>query len=310
MPFKKILCPVDFSTGSQQALRQAAWLAREADAELVLAHVWYLPTLAVAKMPVLPPDSVQAIIDDEERALVEAAAEAARLGVQRVETTFLTGVPWRELIELARGDTAIDLVVIGTHGRTGLDRVLLGSVAERVIRQAPCPVLAVPARGEVSAFRHVLCPVDLSERSREAMALAAELATAHGAALTLLHVIEAPVRFSGEPHVEGFAEVLDKHGTQLLEAWANELRARSSTPVTVRWRIGSPGSQVLAALDADRTVDLVVMASHGRTGLRRALLGSVAEKVVRHADRAVVITHQRAASAPSQATEADVPCTD
>lgn len=308
MAFRKILCAVDFSAGSQRALRQAARLAREADAALLLAHVWYMPALAVTKLPVLPPDSVEAILDDEERALADAAAEATRLGVTRVETAFLTGVPARELVELARG-AAIDLVVVGTHGRTGLDRVLLGSVAERVIRQAPCPVLAVPSRGEVSAFRHVLCPVDLSERSREALALAGELAAAHGAGLTLLHVIEVPVRFSGEPRVEGFAEVLDKPAAQRLDAWEKELQARRPLAVTLRWRIGSPGAQVLAAIDADRTIDLVVMASHGRTGLRRALLGSVAEKVVRHADRAVLVVHERTAPAP-HATEADLPCTD
>ena len=295
MTFQKILCPVDFSLGSQQALLLAVRLANEAEAELVLAHVWYLPPLVYAEDPPFPADTLQAMIDDERRGLAAAAAEASRLGARRVTTTFLTGVPWAQLVDLLHGDAAFGLVVLGTHGRTGLDRVMMGSVAEKVVRHAPCPVLTVPARGQVSAFRHVLCPIDFSESSRRAVALAAELVARGGPGIVLLHSIELPVSYSGEPRVEGFAEALDKRASDLLEDWARDLRTRVSVPVTTRSRIGSPGAQVLAVLDDDRTFDLVVMGSHGRTGLRRALLGSVAEKVVRHARCPVVVARTRPA---------------
>jgi nucleotide-binding universal stress UspA family protein len=293
MSFKKILCPVDFSLGSQQAMLLAIRLANESDAELVLTHVWYMPPLAYAEDPPFPPDTIQAMIQDEERGLAAAEAEASRLGATRVTTKFLTGVPWDQIVEVLRGDAAFGLAVMGTQGRTGLDRVLLGSVTEKVIRHAPCPVLAVPARGLVSAFNHVLCPVDFSESSRQAVALAAELAAPRGAGITLLHVVEVPVTYSGEPRVEGFVEDLDKRSARLLEEWARDLRTKVSVPVATRSRIGNPGAQTLAVLDDDKTYDLVVMGSHGRTGLRRVLLGSVAEKVVRHAARPVLIARAR-----------------
>jgi nucleotide-binding universal stress UspA family protein len=156
MAFRKILCPVDFSLGSQQAMLLAVRLANESEAELVVAHVWYLPPLPYTVEPVFPPDTHQAMIDDADRGLAAAAAEASRLGAKRVTTRCLTGVPWDQIVALLRSDAAFRLVVMGTHGRTGLDRVLMGSVTEQVIRHAPCPVLAVPARGQVSAFRHVL----------------------------------------------------------------------------------------------------------------------------------------------------------
>lgn len=316
MTFRKILCPIDFSLGSQQAMLLAVRLANESDAELVLAHAWYLPPLPYADVPVFPPDTLQAMIDDEERGLATAAAEASRLGAKRVTTKLLTGLPWDQIVTLLRGDTAFGLVVMGTHGRTGLDRVLMGSVTEKVIRHAPCPVLAVPTRGQVSAFRHVLCPVDFSESSRQAVALAAELATSGGAGITLLHVLELPVAYSGEIRDEGFVDILDKRAARLLEEWARDLKIKVSVPLATRSRIGSAGAQILAALDEDKTFDLVVMGSHGRSGLPRALLGSVAEKVVRHAGRPVLIARARSAEetvqpeSPARASAAEAPCTD
>jgi len=127
-----------------------------------------------------------------------------------------------------------------------------------------------------------------------------------------LHVIEVPVSYSGEPRVEGFVDALDKHAARLLETWAADLRTKVSVPVTMRWRIGSAGAQTLAVLDNDKSFDLVVMGSHGRTGLRRALLGSVAEKVARHAARPVLIARKRTAvqATHSDSAAREVPCTD
>ncbi|HEU4733207.1 MAG TPA: universal stress protein [Kofleriaceae bacterium] len=293
MKLGKILCPVDFSPGSQQAMHLAVRLATGADAELVLAHVWHLPLMAYAEEPPFPIDTVRLMIEDEERGLAAAALEASRLGARRVTTRFLNGLPWDQIVQVLRDDDELGLVVMGTHGRTGFERILLGSVTEKVLRHAPCPVLAVPARGKISEFRHVLCPVDFSDSSRQAVALAAELAAPGGDGITLFHVIEMPSTYSGSPPMEGFRADFDRKSTRLLEDWARELAAKVSVPVTVRSRIGSPGARTLAFLDEDPTFDLVVMGSHGRTGLTRVLLGSVAEKVVRHAACPVLIARKR-----------------
>src|SRR5688572_19248732 len=150
MPFHKILCPVDFSPGSQQAIQLAVRLASFDDGEIVIAHCWYVPPAASAADHAFPANLVQQIIEDAHRALDEASAEAKQLGAKRVRKVLLTGLPWDQIVtEL--DDPAYDLVVMGTHGRTGLSRVLLGSVAEKVVRHAPCSVLATKPR-ETQSF--------------------------------------------------------------------------------------------------------------------------------------------------------------
>lgn len=292
MAFKKILCPVDFSPGSQQAMRVAVRLANEADAELMLVHVWHLPPIASTEEATFPADTIELMIRDEERGLADASLMASKLGAKRVTTKFLTGVPWDQIVETLR-DPAIGLVVLGAQGRTGFERILLGSVTEKVVRHAPCPVLAVRTRGELTAFNHVLCPVDFSESSRQAVALAAELASPGGAGIALLHAIDVPVTYSGEPPIASFFDDYEKESTRMLEKWARDLRAKVSVPVSILSKVGSPGKQTLAVLDDDKTFDLVALGSHGRTGIRRVLLGSVAEKIVRHAPCSVLVARAR-----------------
>ena len=293
MPFHKILCPIDFSPGSQQAMRVAVRLANEADAELVLVHAWYVPPIAFASGDTFPADAIQQMHDDAEHGLEVAVREATSLGAKRVSSKLLTGLPWSTIVD-ALGDATFDLVVLGTHGRTGLSRILLGSVAEKVVRHAPCSVLAVRPDGAAKAFTNVLCPIDFSESSRYAAELAAELVRPGGAGITLLHVIDIPVAYSGEPPMPDFLRDLDKRSAERLDEWAARLRARVAVPVTTRSRIGQPGAETLAVLDEAPEIDLVVMGSHGRTGLSRVLLGSVAEKIVRHAKCPVLVARKRA----------------
>jgi nucleotide-binding universal stress UspA family protein len=289
--FHKILCPIDFSPGSQQAMKVAVHLAGESSAELLLAHAWYLPPLAFAGESPFPGDTLQLMVEDEEQGLAAARREAVALGAKRVDTVFLSGVPWDRIVDTVLGDRAIDLVVMGTHGRTGLGRILLGSVAEKVVRHAPCSVLVT--RGEATSFKRVLCPVDFSDDSKHAIDIAAEFAKRSGATITLCHVVEVPITYSGEPLISDFLGDLEKRSTQRLQQAADELRAKVPVAVTTRTTIGSPGGELLEILDKDPTFDLVVMGSHGRTGIRRVLLGSVAEKLVRHAACPVFVARNR-----------------
>jgi nucleotide-binding universal stress UspA family protein len=293
MSFQKILCPVDFSEGSSVALRYAVRLANESDAELVIAHSWYVPPMMFAGEPTFSPDLFQVMSDDAKKGLEASLKQAKDLGARRVTSKLLTGAPWYELVELLETDKSYDLVVMGTHGRTGVSRVLLGSVAEKIVRHAPCSVLCVRPDAPGKQFTHVLCPIDFSESSQFAVDMAVEMARPWGAGITLLHVIEVPVAYSGEPLPVSFMRDLDKHSAELLERWAANLRAKVSVPVATRSRIGRPGKEVVETLDADKTYDLVSVGSHGRTGIRRALLGSVAEKVVRHARCPVMVARRR-----------------
>jgi nucleotide-binding universal stress UspA family protein len=292
MSFAKILCPTDFSPGAERALRVAARTAGETGAELVIVHSWYMPPNAYSLEAPFPADLTQEIVEDAQGGLDAAVRQAAADGAKRVSSKLLTGVPWAEIVRLLEQE-AFDLCVIGTHGRTGLARILIGSVAEKVIRHSPCSTLAVRPGDELQPFAHALVPTDFSYNAEHALELAAEVVAPRGS-ITLLHVIELPVRYSGEVTNPDFARDLDKHAALALEQAAAKLRRLGDYRVTVRSRIGYPGAQTLAAIDDDATIDLVVMGSHGRTGIKRALLGSVAEKVVRHARCPVLVARKPA----------------
>ena len=291
MAFTKILCPVDFSPGSQQALRTAVRLASEHDAELVVMHSWYIPPAAFAGDYVYGADIVQALTDDAQNALAAAVAEAGRLGARRVSSRMRSGLPWQQIIETAQREPGLGLIVIGTHGRSGLSRVVMGSVAELVVRHAPCPVLTVRPDSEPAPYRRVLCPVDLSRTARDALPLAAALVQPSGVGITLLHVIERPVAYGAAAPPRDFHREIDARASALLDAWTADLQAKVQVPVMQATRIGRPGAQILAVLDDDKTFDLVVMGSHGHTGIARILLGSVAEQVARHARCPVLVVH-------------------
>jgi universal stress protein A len=140
--FKKILCPIDFSEGSRSALRAATTLATQNAGEVVLVHVWTPPIMAMATQAPVPGEALQQMYETAEADLAAAAAALGKQGV-RTTTQILEGSPWAMIVEASRNDRAIDLVVMGTHGRTGLSHALLGSVAEQVVRHARCAVLVV-----------------------------------------------------------------------------------------------------------------------------------------------------------------------
>lgn len=142
MPWKKILCPVDFSDGSRISIETAVKMANESNAELVIVNVLATPVYYMVEPIAFPSTFVTDLTAAAETGLARAKEDAMRLGATRVSTQVLHGDAAHEIIELAKRD-AFDLVVIGTHGRTGLKHMLLGSVAEKVVRHASIPVLVV-----------------------------------------------------------------------------------------------------------------------------------------------------------------------
>jgi nucleotide-binding universal stress UspA family protein len=144
-PFKRILVPVDFSTHSSEAIRAAADLAARYDGAVTLLNVWegsvyYFPEGYV----LYSPDHLRKVMTELGRELDASRREAEVAGAPRVETKQREGVAATEIVDFAR-EGEFDLIVMGTHGRTGVKHALMGSVAERVVRKAPCPVLTLHA---------------------------------------------------------------------------------------------------------------------------------------------------------------------
>ncbi len=141
--WKRICCPIDFSDASRAAMEVAADLARRTGAELVLLHAYPIPGYTFPDGSIVAsPKMMQDLADQAERHLEEWRADAAELAGGRVTTQKAIGEPAAEIVTFAK-EAGVDLVVVGTHGRTGLEHALMGSVAERVVRRAHCPVLSV-----------------------------------------------------------------------------------------------------------------------------------------------------------------------
>lgn len=289
MRFRKILCPVDFSPGSDAAMRTAVRIANEHGAELVLAHALHL----VPASANISERLVREVEKDAEHALEVARTSIAALATNKVSSRFLSGVPWSSVVALVERDLDIDLIVLGTQGRTGISRFLLGSVSEKIIRHAPCSVLVVRPGSQPTPFAHVTCPIDFSIDTEQATVLASALVAPAGA-ITLLHVTEIPVSYVGEHPLSDLAHEIEDNAKRLLEYAAVELRLQVAVPVVTKLVDGRfPGARLLDLIESDPSIDLVILGSHGRTGIRRALLGSVAEKIVRHAAIPVLVARSR-----------------
>jgi nucleotide-binding universal stress UspA family protein len=291
MRLRKILCPVDFSEGATTALSIAVRLANDNNAELVVAHVFQMPTPLAMREPMLPPDVLSSIAEDTKERLEMVLASARDLGGKRVTSVYETGTPWVEIVDLLDRDSTFDLVVMGTHGRTGVSRMLLGSVTEKVVRHAPCSVLTMRSDATAASFGKILCAVDFSDASEIAMDMAA---TMRAKAITLLHTIEMSMPYAADPLPPFYLGDLKERAEEELEREAAQLHRLAEVPIERVMREGRAQHEITKLLDDDPTFDLVVVGSHGRTGIKRALIGSVAEAVVRHARCPVLVARSSA----------------
>jgi nucleotide-binding universal stress UspA family protein len=148
MPTQHVLVPLDFSSSADQALKYAIELAQTLRAHLTLLHVIHLTPVALGDMLASSLEAyLQTVETEAEQQMHAARARVHQVGL-RCDTIIVQGVPFQTIVDTA-GDRDVDLIVMGTHGRTGLTHVLIGSVAEKVIRLAPCPVLVT--RGSTDA---------------------------------------------------------------------------------------------------------------------------------------------------------------
>jgi nucleotide-binding universal stress UspA family protein len=289
-----ILCPVDLSEASTHAIEQATAIAGWYHAKVTVLHVHVpRPPLALDPYGVGAPPVPGSAEMVRVREAARAAAAPAIDAKLDVEIVVEVGDPTAEILARA-GRIGTGMLVMGTHGASGFQHLVLGSVTEKVLRRARCPVLTVPPRMYAAAalpFQRILCPIDFSGSSLSALEWAWSLAQESGARVTLLHVIEWPW---DEPPAPPFEKLPGHEARQLVEfRKAAEASARqqlrSLVPDNLRDRCpseplvrhGKAHREVLAA--AEGHADLIVMGVHGRNVVDLALFGSTTNQVVRGA---------------------------
>lgn len=311
LSIQRVLFPTDFSDGAKRAFPQAAYLANWHDADLHILNVTGRHRHDYEETKDNFPISIDRLTDWLRRPHKSVTSsnwpdlEALPITQEQVESAE----PAERILSYAE-DEGIDVIVMGTHGRRGVDRMLFGSVTEEVVRKAPCPTFTVRADADVApdqAVRRVLAPVDFSDASQSAIRHAKEIALTYGAEIDLLHVVEEPfyppAYGLGEP---GFPtdEVVASVEEELADLARTEIGYEH---VMIEARTGDPSREILDYID-DNGVDLTVIATHGRTGLNRMLIGSVAERVLRQSPTPVfVVKPDRKSLVSLEATETAAP---
>lgn len=268
---ERILVPLDGSATAEAVLPQVGRLLRRHDSEVILVR-------SANSMPV-----------DAYPTVFEAALAAAReyvMGIQdrliadgvRVKAVARLGSAAETILEVAREEKAT-LIAMATHGHSGVTRLVFGSVAEQVLRKSPLPVLVVrpfEASHAKEPIQNILVPLDGSKASARAVPRAMEMAALFGARVVLLHVLDPKGNWPDR----------DTAGRQLGEI-ADKLRAAGISTLTIVDE-GNP-AVIIGDVTRHHEIDLVTMATHGRTGLSRLVVGSVTESVVRASSVPVLV---------------------
>ncbi len=298
LPCRRILAATDFSRPAGLALALALNLAARFDAEVHLVHVLsaYDPELFGTVETTQEGQRLRRRLNQEVAQRIEGRLQEALAGVngqaERVRTVQLRSLKTAPALLSYAKEHQIDLIVLGTHGRHGMKRLMLGSVAEEVVQRAPCDVLTVGGGApSPPAMRRVLVPLDLSDAARPTLRAAKEIARRFEARLHLLHVIEPlpfPVSITGIVTIFDLVPDIREKARVQLKALLEEAEG---PPVEGILRIESGHAATKIVETArDMKADLIVLATHGLTGVEHFCIGSVAERVVRTAPCPVLVT--------------------
>lgn len=286
----RILCPIDLSDFSRRALRHALALGRWYGATVTALHVRSRPVAPLLWGEEVRGPAIETILEVPDPEPAVRALVAATAGEAPVTIMFRDGSAAAEIVAAAAEMNA-DLIVIGSHGTSGFERLMLGSVTEKVLRKAPCPVLTVPGRPGEAEEPHVtcktiVCGVDFSPASQRALDYALSLAQEAGGRLVLAHVIESAdaayeppltARFDAGEYVRALeADALQKMAALIPES------ARTWCEPELAIGYGKAYRELLR-IARERGAELVVLGAHGRGAIDLAVFGSTAGHVVRGA---------------------------
>lgn len=300
----RIVCAVDFSEPSRHAIEHAAALARWYDAPILALHVHTAKRAPVPAFELIGAGG--AGYDEPELSVLrDAAADfvaAAAPSAAQVRVAVEVGTPAAEIVAQA-GAAPGTLIVMGTRGAGGVEHLLLGSVAEKVLRTARCPVMTVPPRARTTSqlpFKRVLCPIDFSPASQQALSLALSFAREGDAQLRLLHVVEGQSPAEAAPNSRAFyspeyAGFVGRDALENLRALIPREAADWCFPDAQLAR-GKPAEQILEVA-ATHHMDVIVMGVDGRSSLDQVVFGSTTNHVIRAATCPVVtLRRERSAS--------------
>lgn len=288
-----VVVATDFSPSADEAIRQADACARLLGSKLVACHV--IPNLQ-RSAPLFPQCNVATDLALPQVVEACTAALAARITdltdrqSRGFEVLITDGSPDAEIVRLGE-ELGARVIVVGSHGTTGIERMLLGRTAERVVRYAHGPVRVARAHKPTG---HVLVATDFSDPALPAVAAAAEEARLRRARLTIMHSVDLPLAVSiplggigGPPAIPITAEM--QHEVEAsARARLSEALARHAVDGELLVAHGPPGATIVRAAE-ELAADLVVVGTVGRSGIKRLVLGSVAESVVRHAPCSVLV---------------------
>ena len=301
LTLQRILCPIDFSESSRRALHYAKALSGWYETPLTVFHVCVdLPVFEVGS-PFGHSASNAAVVEEAQlahRRVTVAQFARSEIGDVTIDVVVSEGTdPKAEILKEAAAHEGT-LIVIGTHGRAGIQHMLLGSVAEKVLRKATCPVLVVPPHapkvdeGQSPVFKRIVCAVDFSTTSLQALKLALTLAQEGDARLTLLHAIEFPhalreIVFSTDADTDRLHAAAEAEYLRRLRALV-PAAARTYCTVTSQVGEGKPAREIGRAAAAEQA-DLIVMGVQGRGAVDLMVFGSNTNAVIRSATCPVLI---------------------
>ena len=288
---RRILFATDYSSSSLEAFRQSLEWAQACQADLDIVHV----------MGVLPGKQTNSSVANryieeqgkQAQIKLETLVSQAKERIPSVHSHLLEGMPEKQLIKFA-GESQVDLLITGTDGGTGINRFMMGSVAEHVVSQAPCPVLTIRSKNEEAKAgegpaaegatsgvpQQILVPLDFSDCSLDAFEYATQLAKWFDASVVLLHAME-PLTYSLDFNLNHPIE-----SKQLSQSIATRLSALcdilKKDGLTASYQVDKKNSvDTILSTSTETQTDLIVMGTHGRRGISRVLMGSVTASVLR-----------------------------
>jgi len=300
--YHRILVPLDTSELAEVALPYAEQMAGRLGSEITLMSVSH--SAGEKEQRVFRSYIQETVAVTKERA--NRYLEKPTGQDVKVESAILVGNPAEEIVDYAEREN-IDVIVMATHGRSGIGRWALGSVADKVLRATERPVVLIRAKGARSdmlkkgVFKRALVPLDGSKESEAVIPYIEELASMLGAEVTLLQVLAVVyhVYISGDapaqvPYTEEEMKPLKASAESYLEKAGSGLRGKGVTP-KCQVRVGAAGHEIIRLAD-EIGADIVAMSTHGRSGVGRLVFGSVAEKVVRTGNTPVLLVRTPGAS--------------